>query len=986
MLRMRFRQVSLSLLQSALSLLLAVTAAAQQPAGTLQGTVLDESGALVQAAKVTILQGQRVVRELATDDSGNFSASGLAPGEYSIEVSLKGFANFESGKTSVPAGGVETVSVTLQVEAEKQQVTVVSDQASQVSLAPSENAGAVTLRGADLATLPDDSEELASDLKALAGVSVGGSGSGFYVDGFSNGGVPPKSSIREVRINQNPFSAEYDKVGFGRVEILTKPGTDKLHGTLAYRMSSAALNSRNPYSPTKPDYQANLLGGELSGAISKRASFLLNVEGRRANDNVVVNATVLSPSLQVTPFNQAFVVPARELIAGGRIDYQLSEKHSLAARYSWAQSWQENAGVGGFTLPSQAYALSATTQTLQLTETALLSSRAVNETRFQFIGSDNSRRAASFQPVLQVLESFTEGGAQVGNSLHSPDNWELQNNATLTLGSHTLRFGGRVRLLSLYDRSPRNFGGTFVFSGGLGPELDSSNHVVISPDGLPVMVPVTSIERYRRTLLFQQLGYGPAEVRALGGGASQFSRAGGQPGSSLTNTDVGLFVQDDWRVTPTLSLSTGLRWEGQSDIHDWKDLAPRFGLAWMPGAHSGKDGKTVIRLGAGMFYDRFGDNQMLQALRFNGYTQRQFVLDNPSFFPQVPSIPTLETLGLPQTLRQVDPNLHSAYLIQSALGIERQLPMGMVAAFTVIDTRARHLYLSRNISAPYPGEGVAGAVTPAAIPSIYQYESAGTLNEDQFVASLSRRFRGRIGVFGRYTYSRAFSNTDGPDSFPANQFNLSANYGRASTDIRHNVVVGGSLLGPLGLNLNPFLVVRSGAPFDITTGHDNNHDTLFTDRPAFATDLSRPSVVVTPYGAFDTRPTSAATIIPPNFGQGPGFVTLNLRLSRTFGLGGDSGARTSPTKASKKSGLSGFGTLSEEPHGLFDDSSTQHRFNLTVAVIVRNVLNTTNPGLPIGNLSSTYFNQSNWLASSAGPEDAAYGNNRRVQFQVRLSF
>jgi hypothetical protein len=77
-----------------------------------------------------------------------------------------------------------------------------------------------------------------------------------------------------------------------------------------------------------------------------------------------------------------------------------------------------------------------------------------------------------------------------------------------------------------------------------------------------------------------------------------------------------------------------LRWEGQSDIHDWKDLAPRFGLAWMPRAHGGKGAKTVIRLGAGVFYDRFGDNQMLQALRFNGSTQRQFVLDNPSFFPR----------------------------------------------------------------------------------------------------------------------------------------------------------------------------------------------------------------------------------------------------------------------------------------------------------------------------------------------------------------
>ena len=986
MLRMFFRQVSLSLLQSALSLLLAVTAAAQQPAGTLQGTVLDESGALVQGAKVTILQGQVVVRELLTDDSGSFSASGLTPGEYSVDVSLKGFADFESGKTSVPAGGVETVSVTLRVEAEKQQVTVVSDQSDHVSLAPSENAGAVTLRGADLATLPDDSEELASDLKALAGASIGGSGSGFYVDGFSNGGVPPKSSIREVRINQNPFSAEYDKVGFGRVEILTKPGTDKLHGTLAYRMSSAALNSRNPYSPTKPDYQANLLGGELSGSLSKRASFFVNVEGRRANDNVLVNATVLSPSLLVTPFNQAFVVPARELIAGGRIDYQLSDRHSLTARYTRAQSSQENAGVGGFTLPSQAYALSETVQTVQLTETALLTPSAVNETRLQFIRSDTGRRAASFQPAIQVLESFVDGGAQVGNSMHSPDTWELQNNTTVTRGTHTFRFGGRVRMLSLYDRSPRNFGGTFVFSGGSGPELDSSNHMVIGPDGLPVIVPVSSIERYRRTLLFQQLGYGPAEVRVLGGGASQFSRAGGQPVSSLTDTDLGLFVQDDWRMTPTLSLSAGLRWEGQSDIHDWKDLAPRLGLAWMPGNHGGKGGKTVIRLGAGVFYDRFGDNQMLQTLRFDGHTQRQFVLNIPSFFPQVPSIPTLETLGLPQTIRQVDPNLRSAYLIQSALGIERQLPMGMVAAFTVIDTRARHLYLSRNITAPYPGDGVAGVVSTASTHTIYQYESAGTLNQDQFVASLSRRFRGRIGVFGRYTYSRAFGNTDGPDSFPANQFNLSANYGRASTDIRHNVVVGGSLLGPLGLSLNPFLVVRSGVPFDITTGHDNNHDALFTDRPAFATSPYGPNVVATPYGVFDTRPAGGAVIIPPNFGQGPGFVTLNLRLSRTFGLGGRTSAGLAPTKTANKSGSSGFDAVSEKPHGLFHDSSTEHRFNLTLAVIVRNVLNTTNPGMPVGNLSSTYFNQSTWLASSSGPEDAAYGNNRRVQFQVRLSF
>jgi len=986
MLRMHSRQLSLFLLPITLALAVAVTAVAQQPAGTLHGTVLDESGALVLGAKVKILQGRTVVRELLTDDSGEFTASGLIPGDYSVAVSLLGFGDFESGKTAVVARGTATLSVTLRVKAEKEQVTVVSEQSSKVSLAPSENAGSVTLRGANLEALPDDPEELGSDLKALAGPPIGATGSEFYVDGFSHGRVPPKSSIREVRINQNPFSAEYDKVGFGRVEILTKPGSDKLHGTLAYRMSSAALNSRNPYSPTKPDYQANLLGGELSGPLSKRASFFLNVEGRRANDNVVVNATVLSPSLLVTPFNQAFVVPARQLIGGARIDFQLSEKHSLTGRYNWTQSRRDNAGIGGFTLPSRAYTLSDAAHTVQVTDTALLSPTAVSETRLQFIGSDDSQQAVSFQPAIQVLESFTDGGAQVGNSFDSTNHWELQNNTTLTRGDHTLRFGGRVRTLSLYDRSPRNFGGTFVFSGGLGPELDGANHVLVGPDGLPEIVLVSSIERYRRTLVFQQAGLTPDAIRALGGGASQFSRASGLPASSLTDIDLGLYVQDDWRVRPTLSLSTGLRWEGQSDIHDWKDIAPRFGLAWMPGAQAGKNGKTVIRLGAGVFYDRFGDNQMLQALRFDGYTQRQFVVDNPSFFPQVPSILALEALGLPQTIRQVAPNLSSPYLIQSALGIERQLPMGMVAAFSFIDTRARHLFVSRNITAPYSGPGPNRMMAGSSGPIIYQYESAGTLNQDQFVASLSRRFRGRIGAFGHYSYNRAYGNTDGPESFPANQYNLRADYGRAATDVRHSLVVGGSLLGPLRLNMSPLLVIRSGAPFDITTGHDTNRDTLFTDRPAFATDLSRPSVVATPYGAFDTRPASGATIIPRNFGQGPGFATLNLRLSRTFGLGGRTFARIAPTKTSKKGGPSGFGALSEDLHGAFHESSTEHRFNLTVGVIVRNVLNTANPGMPIGNLSSTYFNRSNWLASSSGPEDAAYGNNRRLQFQVRLSF
>jgi len=576
-----------------------------------------------------------------------------------------------------------------------------------------------------------------------------------------------------------------------------------------------------------------------------------------------------------------------------------------------------------------------------------------------------------------VQDAFTSGGAQVGNSQHIEDLWEMQNYTTKTLGAHTLTFGGQLHRGGFYDNSPGNFEGAFVFSGGLAPQLNSSNQVVLDSNGNPVLISLSSIQTYQRTLVLQQAGFSMANIMALGGGPSQFSIAAGQPISTLAQTDVGLFVQDSWRVAPTLSLNAGLRWEGQNDIHDWKDFAPRFGLAWMPG---GKHSKTVIRLGSGIFYDRFPGLQVLQTLRFNGQTQQQFVLDNPSFYPQVPSIASLQTMGLPQTIYSLAPSLRAPYLMQASAGVEHEMPFGVMLSLTFIGTRGRHLLVSRNITAPLngvfgSGNGLGGVTGKD---SNYQYSSAGVLDQNQFVVSVRRPFHNGFAVFGRYEYNRAFSNTDGINTFPANQYNLQADYGRAATDIRHTLVLGGSLLGPLGTTLNPFLVVRSGAPFNITTGHDNNGDTLFTDRPAIASTPNQPGVMVTPFGMFNTTPASGSTIIPHNYGQGSGFAMLNVRLSRTFGFGETRGDGASEPERKVPAPLVGS--------KLFAAPSTEHRYNLTVAVVVRNVFNTTNPGLPIGSLGSPYFGRANWLASSAGPADMAYGNNRRIQFQLRFNF
>lgn len=961
-------------------MLLLAAALRAQSAGVLQGTVQDETGAVIPAASVTITGSAGPPRQLMTNDEGRYVSRGLPRGTYTLRAVRDGFEPFESGNIEVNGAGTVVLSVTLALSATRQQVTVSSDRFDQVSLSPSSNAGAIVLRESDLDALSDDPNELMEDLKALAGPSAGPIGIEFYIDGFSGGRLPPKNSIREVRINQNPFSAEYDRVGLGRIEILTKPGSDKFNGMVAVKDSEGTLNSRNPYAAEKAPYHSRQFNGDLGGPLSKKSSFALNYERRQADDNAVIHATVLDPQLRTELFTGAVLNPQRDDSLSGRVDYQAGEHHTFTGRYNWGRSSEENAGIGSFLLASRALTKAETAHTAQLTESSVLGPNAINEIRFQFIRSSRSRLGIDSTPSINVLDAFRGGGAQVGHSFTNQDRWELQNYTSLSLGAHMLRFGVRLRTNSLYDNSPRNFGGTFVFGGGLGPVLDANNQPLLDASGSAMLAPLSSLERYRRTLLFQRMGLPLDAIRALGGGPSQFSIVQGEPASVLRQTDVGFWVQEDWRMRSNLSLSVGLRWEAQNHIHDWHDFAPRVGLAWMP-----RHGKTLVRAGAGIFYDRFGEGLVLQAMRFDGRTQRQMIVDDPGFWPDVPPGAGLDQLHLPQTIRQISRDMRAPELIQTAIAFERPLLLGAVLSVTFQNLRGIHQLLSRNINAPFPGSAAhvirGDAAWPMGRDNVYQYESAGILNRNQVSVSVNRRFNRRMSLFGTYVYGRTFSNTDGPDWFPANQYDLRSEYGRAATDVRHSAVAGSSVLTPFGLSLSPFFVARSGAPFNIVTGHDDNGDSLFTDRPSFATDFTKPGLVLTRLGAFDTRPGQGQALIPRNFGQASAFFALNVRLSRTFGFGPER-ARKKRAKTRKEDDV-GFGGGEEK---MFYDVSTGKRYNLTLAVIIRNVLNRDNAGLPVGNLASPYFGQSNWLASSASPDDPSYGNNRRIQFQTRLTF
>lgn len=226
--------------------------------------------------------------------------------------------------------------------------------------------------------------------------------------------------------------------------------------------------------------------------------------------------------------------------------------------------------------------------------------KAVNETRFQFYRSATQEIANANVPTIQVLQWFNEGGASVGHTFDTQNSYELQNYTSMVKGSHSWRFGIRLRGQTDDSVSPQNFNGAFTFAGGaLAPVLDAQNQPVLDAQGQPEMAPITSIERYRRTLLFTQLNDTPAQISALGGGATQFSIGGGIAGLAVHQADAGVFAGDEWRVRPTLTLNLGLRYETQSNIHDYRDIAPRVAFAWAPRGGAGKGAKTVLRAGFG---------------------------------------------------------------------------------------------------------------------------------------------------------------------------------------------------------------------------------------------------------------------------------------------------------------------------------------------------------------------------------------------------
>ena len=992
------------ILWSILPLLSSPFAIAQS--STVKGQVFDQSGAAVPHATVTLTDPLGKTTTSISSNEGSYLFSGIAPGKYTIQASAPDMAQEPVSVDLKP--GIQTLPLELRVKAAQQNLTVQENPSPTLSTDSTSNASSLVLSGNDLNALADDPEDMSADLQALAGPAAGPDGSAMYIDGFSGGQLPPKDAIREIRVNQNPFSPEYDKLGYGRVDILTKPGTGKLHGGGYFNFGDSIWNSRNPYAAEKAPFLLREYGATLGGPLplKKPASFFLAFDGAAIDNGAIINGSILDPASLtiIDPYTKVFTIPQWRIRVNPRADYQLTSNDTISLRYEIADADIRHSGVGSFNLDTTGVHNHGTDQTAQFSNLSTLGANVLNETRLQYYRAKISNRSENPAPQIDVMNAFVGGGAQVGQSSNTLNSWEFQNYATIAHGAHTLRAGIRLRAAVIDNTSPLNFGGTFTFAGRTAPELDANDQPVLGPSGQPVLATISSIEAYRRTLLFQNAALSPSEVRALGGGASQFTLTSGNPSLSVDQEDIGLYFGETWRAKPNLTVEAGLRYEWQTNIDDKGDFAPRLGLAWAPHVRRGVSPSTVLRAGFGLFYQRFDIVNVLTADRYNGSSQQSYTVVNPDFFPAIPPASDLATSQ--QTLERLSPTLTAPYLVETAVGIEQQLPAHSTVALTYVNSHGGRQFLTTDINAPLPGTydpqlPGSGTYPLGTSNPVFLVESTGVYDQNELITNLNSKINSALSLFASYLLNNAMSNTDyssppqntdfnpaiamqglGVGSFPANPWNLSGEYGPASTDISHQVNVGGTMEIKGAFRLSPLLVADSGPPFNITAGQDIYGTTLFNARPGIATDPNRPGVVKTKYGLLDPNPTAGEPIVHRNYGRGPGIFMLNLRASQVFSFGPATEGSVSAGGRGPQSGPFG-GSQSQ------NIVKTGHRFSLAVSLSVRNLLNHNNPGPIIGDLTSSLFGQANQpygVGTLGGTGFSESANNRRLEWQTRLSF
>ena len=774
------------------------------------GVVLDPSGAAIPGADVILRDASGTVAETKSDANGTFHFEKVRDGKYTVDIRAEGFRESHLVVVVGPRRS-PTLRVVLPILVQTETVTVATGESVPlISTDTQANQNANTINRDALDRMPVfDQDYITAMSRFLDDNAIGTNGVTLVVNGIeANGpGVTP-SAVQEVKINNNPYSSRFSRPGRARLEIITKGGSKEYHGSVNFMFRDSVFDASNAFATLgKPSERRQYYEGSVSGPFghSKRTSFLLALDEDLNDQQAIVDpdAIAAAESVGFGPVAPFVPNPTHHFFGSGRVFHDLANGDQFWIGYSYEHRSTENQNVGGTTLPSAATDAHFLEHEINVSHLHQISPHWLNQLRFLVGHYDNS--VSSVNPDAQIAVSglFTTGGAQA-DSRRTEYHFDGTDFATYANGKHQLSFGIDVPDISRRGMDDfTNRAGTYTFAS-------SADYSSANPS----------------TYLVQT----------------------GQGHVAFLEKVLCGFVEDNIRLRANFSLYLGMRYYWQNYFHDDpNNFAPRVSFAYAPTAKS----KTVIRGGAGVFFDRTGPGPIGDLLHFNGVNLLRFVVGPPLVtYPQDPAV----LPEIPVSIVTLDPRTRIPYALQYSIGVERQVTAKSIFSAVYIGNRGIHSFRSIDANAPLAGSFV--RPNPS-FGQVREMQSDGYLKgnalELTFRGKLNKYFSGQI----QYTLSRTDNNTSGITFFPANSYDAAADWGRSDNDRLHKFDLLASSQPTKYFTLGVALSLYSGKPVNITTGGDDNHDGILNDRPAG---------------------------VARNTMAGPGTIDLDLNLSHDFPL------------------------------------------------------------------------------------------------------
>ena len=825
---------------TALALLCSAPAFAQTRQARLLVTVVDQTGAVIPNATMTVVRtedpAKTVIGPVKSDEKGVATLEGLTPGTYVVEVAFPGFETRILKDVRLRAGDNRQGAI-LAIQNMQDEITVGRDK--QATAADPKSTFGTTMTREQIEALSDDPDEMRRQIQDMAPDAV------LRIDSFEGGNLPPKAQIKSIHITRDQFAAESHYAGAHFIDIITQPGMGPISGSTNFRFADRVFNASDPRTNVKGPEQMQNYGLNFGGTlIQGKSSFALSINGGgNYSAPTIVSEGPQGRRVETLPIKQN----RDNLFSYGSLDYAVTKDQTLRMTFDFNRFSSQNLGIGQFDEIGRAYGTTESGGTLRIQHAGPVGRRFFTNTRLQMNFQESDRESEFELPTLRILDARTSGGAQQRGGRRTKG-VNLASDLDYVRGIHSFRTGIDINSSWVSTDEDSNYLGTYTFE---------------------------SIDAY------------------VAGTPRSYTRRIGDPNIDYENTLGAVYLQDDIRVRKNLTISPGVRYEVQTHVSDYNNFAPRLGVNWAPF----KSGRTTIRASAGIFYDWLSMGTYEQTLRGDGFRQQELNIINPSF-------PDPGTDGpIPATNQyRMGGDIALVHTRRLSAGVQQTVTPRIRVGATYAWTHFLGLLRGENLNAPVDGVRPDPRFANV-IRAIDDAESKNhTLSTNMSVslgtptpAMQQDRWNWRRGsIFTTYTLAKQRSNSDGAFSPPFTG-SPEGEWGPANNDMRHRLNIGLNTQALKNMNMSLSFNYNTANPYTIRTGNDDNADLIFNDRPAGVprnTERGDAMMNISTNAsytiAFGKRPAAA----PPTGGGGQTIITSGdgMMVMRVGAPGGGSGA------------------------------------------------------------------------------------------------